>query len=96
MNIIAIAISISSIVLLASIYTFILWPPISPNDERLVVIGYYGLGVAGLMLMFNSVRHLKNPEPKPRKAYVTLFVGFVLVFTSYFMLEYMLGQTRII
>jgi len=57
------------------------------------VAGFYGFGSMGLLLMYQSHKHLKNPNVDAKKAWIGLFLGLVLVLVSYSMLEFILRVT---
>ena len=65
---------------------------VQPLDIAFTVAGFYGLGSIGLLLMYRTYRHVENPNMK--KAYVGLLLGLMLILVSYWMLEFMLWETR--
>jgi len=79
-----------AVVLLTGVYVTWVYAP----AVGLTVAGFYGLGSLGLLLMWRSHKHLKNPDP--RKAYVNLLLGCMLILVSWWMLEVMLRQTRML
>jgi hypothetical protein len=66
--------------------TFVfLYPQLSEQfiSDSLVAIILYSLGIAGLVVMYQSTKYAY----KPRQAYMMFLVGVVLVFLSYILLE---------
>jgi len=52
-------------------------------SDSIVVIGAYGLGVAGLLVVYQSTKSVY----KPRQAYMMLMIGISLLLLSYIFLE---------
>jgi len=56
--------------------------------ESLLVMMLYGLGVAGLILTYQSTKFAY----RPRQAYILLLIGICLVMLSYIFIELSLRQ----
>ena len=62
-----------------------LYPQLSEQfiSDSLVAIILYSLGIAGLVMMYQSTKYAY----KPRQAYMTFLMGVVLLFLAYIFLE---------
>jgi hypothetical protein len=52
-------------------------------SDSIVVMTVYGLGVAGLLIMYQSTKSVY----KPRQAYMTLLIGVTLLLLAYIFVE---------
>lgn len=57
-------------------------------NESLIVMLIYALGVAGLILTYQSTKY----EYRPRQAFTTLMLGIIFIFIAFMALEFILGQ----
>jgi hypothetical protein len=75
--------------------TIIVFYPYAINEqflmESIVVMTAYAIGVAGLLLTYQSTKYAY----RPRQAFILLLVGCVLIVTAYFMSEnFLLARWR--
>jgi len=63
----------------------LIYPQLSEQfmGDSLVAMTLYTLGIAGLIIMYQSTKYAY----KPRQAYMTFLVGAILVFIAYIFLE---------
>lgn len=54
--------------------------------ESLLVMTTFSIGIAGFLLTYQSTRYVY----RSRQAFTLLLVGFVLIFTAYLLIEYVL------
>jgi len=54
--------------------------------ESLLVMTSLSIGIAGFLLTYQSTRYVY----RSRQAFTLLLVGFVLIFTAYLLIEYIL------
>jgi len=76
--------------LLAGVWIAFVYPSTYPIRyrihplEAITVMGFYCLGASGLLLIYRSYGHVRNPNMK--KACFCLFVGLFLILMSYWIL----------